>query len=81
MLKKRLLQLKKEREIHIRQIIANDKETIIDGLNFRQEYGILNRLKRKVELAKNESAALILQKVFRMFKVRKQFKILVIFDS
>lgn len=34
---------------------------------------MFSKIKAKVERAKNESAALVLQKIFRMFKTRKRF--------
>eukprot|EP00347_Sterkiella_histriomuscorum_P018746 403344337 len=76
LLKQRQLEVKRERNVILKEYLKNDQTKILKDLNFEDEFQLFNKIKSKAERAKNENAAIVLQKIYRMFKVRKQFRIL-----
>eukprot|EP00347_Sterkiella_histriomuscorum_P015754 403355807 len=76
LLKQRQLEVKRERNVILKEYLKTDQTKILKDLNFEDEFQLFNKIKSKAERAKNENAAIVLQKIYRMFKVRKQFKLL-----
>ena len=59
-IKQRELLVKRQRDLAIKHIVANDPKNIIRDLNFSDEFDMLKKMKNRVVRTKLDSAAIVI---------------------
>ena len=77
-LKRRQLQIKRQRDRAMKMIIQRDPVKIMNDLNFKDEMSILQKMKSRLVRTQYDAAAIVIQKHIRRYQSTQRFKWIVI---